>query len=213
MTALQPEAAGRLREEILEAARQQRKAILDQARQQAAAIVAGAQQAADQFRAQRHETAQAEAARRTEAILATVPVEVGRLRSARVEQWLEAIRDHAAQQLRTVADPEFRDAITRLAAEALESMAGDSFRLWRSAADGRRLGNDLAAAIQPHFTRRTLHLQIAVDDTLKEGEIRLEDEAARQVWHLGLLARLERCWPDLRRQIAGQLGLTESSDP
>lgn len=198
-----------LRQEILAEAQRQKEAILSRAQQAAAAILAKAEREAQQCLGERMEAAEAEAKRRTEAILATVPVEAGRARSARVEALLQAIHDHAREQLRARNGFDFRKTIARLSGEALQQMAGDAFRLRLSAADCRAVGDGLAEEIQRCSTRRFEKLPMVSDPTLKDGDLLLEDSAGRQVWNLSLEARLERCWPDLRRQIAARTAILE----
>ena len=209
MTMPNPSAPELLRQEILAAARQHQEDILQRANHEAEAIVGKAEQAADQFRVERLEAARAEAKRRTEAILATVPVEAGRMRSARIEEFLDAIRHRASAQLHRRTGFDFRATLTRLAAEALTQMAGDTFSLRLSAADHRALGKGVAQETQSRSGRPNLSLQLVVDSGLKEGEVLIEDQAGRQVWDLSLEARLNRCWPELRRQIATQAAMLE----
>lgn len=202
MTSQSDNAPELLRQEVLAEARRQKDDLLHQARQKAAAIVAKAEQEAEQHRRERLDTARAEANRRAEAILATVAVETNRLRSARVEQSLQAIHDRARQHLRTRSGLDYPETVARLSAEALNQMAGDSFRLRFSAANRNALGNGLIESIRSRVGRSSLVLELIADSTLKDGDVVLEDAARRQVWNLSLDARLTRCWPALRRQIA-----------
>ncbi len=209
MTTPDPNAPGLLRQEILEEARRRKEDILRQARHQAEATVAKAEKEAEQFRRERLEAARAEAKRRTEAILATVPVEAGRMRSARIEELLQAIHDRAQAHLQARAGFDYRDTIARLSAQALKHMAGETFRLRLSAADHRALGDGLAEEIRNGCGRAPLTLQLVQDPNLKDGEMLIQDEGGRQVWNLSLDACLERCWPELRRQIAAHTAILE----
>jgi vacuolar-type H+-ATPase subunit E/Vma4 len=195
-----------LRREILEEARRQQEEILRQARHQAEAVVAKAEMEAEQFRKERLEAAAAEAKRRTEAILATVPVETGRMRSAGIEELLQAIHNRAREHLQARIGFDYRETIARLSAVALQQMAGASFRLRLSASHDRVLGDGLAEAIQTCCGSSTPTLRLIADSNLKDGDVLIEDEGGRQIWNLSLDARLERCWPELRHQIAAQAG-------
>ncbi len=198
-----------LRREILDEARRQEKDILRRARQAAEAAVAKAEKEAQEFRGERMRAAEVEATRRIEAILATVPVEAGRLRSARIEELLQAVHDRVRERLRARSGFDFREVMAGLSAEALRQMAGDAFRLRISTADHRVVGGAFVEEIRKRSGRTSLQMQLVADSTLKDGDVRLEDDAGRQVWNLGLEARLERCWPELRRQIAAQTGIVD----
>ncbi len=209
MTLPTPNAPESLRQEILEQARRQKEEILGRARREAEAIVAKADTEAQRFRKERLEAAKAEAKRRVGAILATVPVEAGRLRSARIEELLEAIHDSAREHLQTRAGPDYRETVARLCVEALRQMSGDTFRLRLSAAHDGALGLGLPETVQSRSGRSRLTVQLVVDANLKDGDVLIEDEGGRQVWNLSLDTRLERCWPELRRQIAAQAGFMQ----
>ncbi len=209
MTTPIPNTAELLRQEILEEAQRQKEEILRRARQEAGGIVAKAEKEAEQFRKERLEAARAEAKRRTEAILATVPVEAGRMRSARVEELLRGLHDRARERLQTRADFDYRETIARLSAEALKQMPGETFRLRVSVADHRASADGLAEDIQRRSGRPAVTLQLIADCRLKDGDALIEDEKGRLFCNLNPAARLERCWPELRRQIAARAGLME----
>lgn len=198
-----------LRQEILDEARRRAEAIRNHARQKAESILAEAEKEAAQSRADRMEAARVEARRRTEAILATVSVEVGRMRSARIEDALQAIHDRARDELRARNAFDFPKVIAGLAAEALGQMAGDAFELRLSQADHDALGRELADEIRNRSNRSNLKLRLVADSNLNRDALWLEDETSRQAWNLSLEARLERCWPELRRQIAARAAIGE----
>jgi vacuolar-type H+-ATPase subunit E/Vma4 len=202
-----------LRREILEQARQQKEDILRQAREQAQTIAAQTAKAAEEFKRERLEAARMEAKRRTEANLATVPVEAGRIRMVRVEELLQAIHDRARTQIRDRAGFGYRETVMRLLCEALWQIAGETFRLRLCVAECRALGDGLAEEIRTRLGRPNLRLEPVADANLKEGELVLEDPAGRQAWNLSLEARLERCWPQLRRQIAAHPAFAAGSTP
>lgn len=201
MAAPDANAPALLRQEVLDEARRTKDEILCRARERAEAILAKAEREAAQIRQERMRAAQAEAARKAEAILATIAVETSRARSARIEELLQAIHLQAHDRLRARSGFDFRKAIAGLAVEALRQMAGEAFRLRLSVADHRAFGSALVDAIHQQSRRSNPALRTVADPDLRDGEVMLETEEGSQVWNLGLEARLERCWPELRRQI------------
>ena len=155
---------------------------------------------ADARRENREQT-QAEAARRRELILTTVAVEAGRLRSARLESWLQAIQQATRQKLQARDGFDYRETVIALAAEALSRMTGDAFVVKLSQADGGTLGNGLAEEIGRHVGR-SLTVTIAAEPTINDGGPIIQDRNGTQIWDNRFLSRLERLWPELRRQIA-----------
>lgn len=193
-----------MRQEVLEEARRQKEEILNAARREAEDIVVKARGESERFRKERLDAARAEAARRGDAILATVSVEAGRVRALRIEELLRTIHDQAQERFGTRSGFDFRETVVRLSSGALQQMDGETFRLRLSVQDCQVCGDGLAADIRKLSDHPALVLQILADSTLKDGEVLIEDEAGRQVWNVSLDARLERCWPELRRQIAAQ---------
>jgi vacuolar-type H+-ATPase subunit E/Vma4 len=202
-----------LYEEILAEARRESEAIIRRAQQEAEALLAKAAAKANQARTERLDQARAEAARRTELILATIPVEAGRLRSARVESLLESIHEEIRRRLVTHEGFDYREAVAELAAEAVQQMHGNAFDVKLSSADRAAFGDGVAEDIARRAGRSPLHITISNDATLKEGGPIVEDAEGRQVTDNRLLARLERLWPELRRQIAVQASLVGESKP
>lgn len=187
--------------EIIADAKRQSEEILQRSKTEAEAILAAANAEAENIRRERREQAQAEAARRRELILATVAVEAGRLRSARIERLLESIREEIRQRL-LARDFDVRESIVTLAAEAIRRMPGNDFVLKISAADHAAFGNGLAGEIAQRVTRSSLNLSISADATMTDGGVVIWDAAGFQFWDNRLLSRLERLWPEFRRQIA-----------
>ena len=110
------DSAGILREEILAEARRVSEEIVNRARQDAEALLADAAVEADMVREEQLDRARAEAARRRELILATVPVEAGRMRVGRIESLLESVHEEARQRLLAHDGFEYREAVITLAA-------------------------------------------------------------------------------------------------
>ncbi len=199
--------------EILADARRASEEIIHRAQREAEALLANAAAEADKARQERLAQARAEAARRKELTLATVPVETGRLRSARIEELLQSVREEVARRLLARAGFDYRETIIALAAEAVKQMPGSAFVVKLSAADGTAFGDGLAEEIARRVGRSPLHITISKDSAEKDGGVIIEDVGGRLVWDNGLLARLERFWPELRRQIAIQTSLVTESKP
>jgi len=201
-----------LREEILADARRESGEILRHARQEAETLLAKAATEADKLRQERRDQARAEAGRRKELILATVPVETGRLRAARVEELLEFVHDEIRRRLSARNGFDYRECVATLSAEAIKEMHASAFNVKLSASDRAAFGDELAREILPRVGR-LVNLTISNDAALKESGTIIEDAERRQVWDNRLLARLERLWPELRRQIAVQTGLVGGCKP
>lgn len=201
-----------LREEILADARRQSDEIILRARQDAEALLAKAAAEAARLRQERLDQARAEAARRKELILATVPAEAGRLHAARVEELLESLHDEVRRRLSARDGFDYRESLAALAAEAIKQMHGNAFVVKLSAADRAAFGDELAREVAVRVGR-SLNLTVSNDAALKGSGPIIEDAERRQVWDNRLLARLERLWPELRRQIAVQTALVAASKP
>lgn len=201
-------------EQILADARRESEAIISRARQEAEELLAKAKAEAAQIRQERLAQAQAEADRRRELILATVPVEAGRLRSARVETLLEAVRGEVRRQLMARDGLNYREVIIALAAEAAGQMSGEALVVRLSSADRIALGDGLAGEITRRVGRSPLSITVSDEIAITGGGLILCDAEGRQMWDNRLATRLERLWPELRRQIAIQASLvTHSSTP
>lgn len=198
--------------EIVAEAQRERDEILRRAQTEAAAILATAQAEVERIRRERLAHAQAEATRRKELILATVAVETGRLRSARVENLLAEIH---AELRRRLLEPNFpaRELVLALASEAICGMPATHFVVKISAADQAAFGSGLESEITRRTGRLALHLVIAADGALTGGDVMIQDAAGLLFWDNRLLSRLDRLWPELRRQIAVQTSLVSENDP
>jgi vacuolar-type H+-ATPase subunit E/Vma4 len=80
-------------------------------------------------------------------------------------------------------------------------MAGDGFVVKLSEADQTILGDGLAEEIA-HRVGRPVSITISYEPGITESGVIIEDTEARQVWDNRLVKRLERLWPELRRQVA-----------
>ena len=190
-----------LREEILAAAQREGEEIVSRAKQDAEVFLTSAVGEADRIRQERLDQARAEAARQSELILATVTVETGRLRAARVEALLESVYEEACQRLVGREGFEYLETVIGLASHAISQMAGDGFVVKLSEADQTILGDGLAEEIV-HRVGRPVSITISYEPGITESGVIVEDTEARQVWDNRLVKRLERLWPELRRQVA-----------
>lgn len=213
MTTPAPNSPEPLREEILADARRQSGELIARARQEAEATLAKAADDAEQARREQLEAARAEAARRRELILATVPVETGRRRSARIEELLRAIYDDARRRLLAREDSGHREILAALSAEGIGRMNGESFVIKLSPSDRKVHGAGLAEEVARRVGRSPLTITLSEDPTITDGGVILEDAEGRQVWDNRLSSRLDRLWPQLRPQIAVQAGLVSAPKP
>lgn len=200
-----------LREEILADARRESEGILRRAQQEAETLLANAAAEADRARQERLDQARAEGARRKELILATVPVEAGRLRAARVEALLQSVAEEVRRRMLAREGFDYRKAMVVLAAEAVSQMAGEAFVVKLSPADRAGYGTGLAEEIARRVGRSPLSITIANETTITGGGLVVQDSEGRQVWDNRFAPRLQRLWPELRRQIAVQTALVEGS--
>jgi len=192
-----------LREEILLDARKEGEEIVLRARQDAEGFLSRAAAEADQARQELLDQARIEAARRSELILATVSVETGRLRGARVEALLDSVYKEACRRLMAGEGFDYRQTVIALASHAISQMAGATFVAKVSEEDHAILGDGLADEIA-HSVGRPVSIIISQEPGITGGGVVVEDAEARQVWDNRLAKRLERLWPELRRQIAVQ---------
>ena len=190
-----------LREEILAAAQREGEEIVSRARQDAEVFLTSAVGEAERIRQERLDQARAEATRQSELILATVTVETGRLRAARVEALLESVYEESCQRLVAREGFEYLETVIGLASHAISQMAGDGFVVKLSEADQTILGDGLAEKIA-HRVGRPVSITISYEPGITESGVIVEDTEARQVWDNRLVKRLERLWPELRRQVA-----------
>ena len=197
--------------EILADAKRQSDDILANAKMVAEAILTAANGEAEKIRRERQEQAQSEAARRKELILATVAVETSRLRSARIEELLESVREEIRRRLRA-REFDARESVVALATEAIRRMPGNDFVLKTSATDHAAFADGLAGEIAPRVGRSPLNLAISADAAMADNGVMIQTADGFQFWDNRLLSRLERLWPELRQQIALRTGLARESE-
>lgn len=207
-----PETPEILSEEILAQAGRECDEIRRRTQREAESLLTAAKAEADKIRAEKLEVTRAVAARRSELILATVPVEAGRLRAERTEAILEDMRKAARLQLES-RHFDVHETVVALAAEAIRRMPGTGFVLKLSTADHAAFGDKLDGEICRRIGRSALQLAISADSKVTDGGVLVEDADGLRLWDNRLQSRLERLWPELRRQIALRTGLVEKNAP
>ncbi len=207
MTAANTDPQRVLTEEIIADARRQAERLSAHARHEADDAVRKAGDEIAKDREQRLAAARAEAERRRMLILATVPVEVGRMRSAGVEKVLESIHEAARDRLRRREGFDYRKIVAALAADAIGRVQGDAFVLELADADRAALGDGLAEEVRRLVGRDGVRVTVAQAAGPVGGGVVVRDAAGRRVWDNRLEARLERFWPLLRREIAARTAL------
>jgi len=200
------DSAGKLSAEILADARRRAEEIVVRAHKDAEAFLAGSASEADKVRKNIFDQARAEADRLSSLILATVPIEIGRQLLARVEALLESVHDEVCQRLVARDSVEYREIVIALASDAIRRMAGIEFVVKLSGTDQTIVDDGLAEDIV-HRAGRSVSISISHEEDIIGDGVIIEDAGGRQVWDNRLLKRLERLWPELRRQIAAQAAL------
>jgi vacuolar-type H+-ATPase subunit E/Vma4 len=194
--------------EILAQAGRECDEILRRAQQESESILAAAEAEAGKIRREKLETARVEAARRSELILAAVPVEAGRMRAERREVILENIREEARHQL-SAGNFDNRETVVVLASAAINQIPGTDFVLKLSAADYAAFGGRLGDELCQRLGRSPLNLALSADSMVTGGGVIVQSADGLRIWDNRLESRLERLWPELRRQIALNTGLVE----
>lgn len=202
-----------LRDEIIADAERQAERLVRKAQREAKVLVDKAVGECDQQCQEKLEAAQAAAQRQRMLILATVPVEIGRLRATRTEQELTALRDAVRDQLLARTGFDYRQCLLALAAEAIAQMAGDAFVLQLAKEDEKEHGPWLASGAPARAGRQGVTVTIDATPASIHGGVIVRDPQGRQVWDNSFEARLQRLWPLLRHQMAEHLGLESTTQP
>lgn len=201
-----------LRDEILADAERQAKRILRNANREAQTLIDKATADSQRECGEKQAVAEALAERKHTLIFATVPVEIRRMRAARVEHELERLRDAVRTLLREREGFDYPRALEDLAVEALDGMEGEAFVLELSRED-RSLADELLVAVRKRLADQPVEIVVASEPAEIHGGLIVRDATGRQVWINSLEDRLDRMWPLLRSQIAQQLGLQEEAEP
>lgn len=195
------DATEKLHEEILADARMEGEKIVFRAKQDAEAFLTNAAAEANRAGQERLDQARAEADRRSALILSTVAVETDRFRAARIEALLESVHEEARQRLLDREGFEYRETVIDLASHAIRRMAGTAFVVKLPDTEKPTVGNNLVDEIVRHVGQ-PVSITISYEQDTTGGGAVVEDAEAHQLWDNRLLKRLERLWPELRRQIA-----------
>ena len=194
-----------LRQEILADARRQAERLLRKAKKEVEDLAAAAEKSVADERAKTVGGAEAAARRRTDLVLAKVPVEEARIRAARAEAVLDAVRDDARARLE--AEELTPERLLALIAEAVRLVGSDCV-VALSKADRERL-----AAIPSWQKEAAASLPCSVEladkplpDDSKGPVVTAKDGSA--FYDNRLSVRLARMWPALRCEIAEKLGLS-----
>ena len=202
-----------LRDEILADAQRQAERMIRKAERDAQGIVDKATVESRQEREAKLAAARATAEHQRALTLATVPIEIGRLRAIRVERELSALGDQVRVKLLTRQGYPYGGSLATLAAEAIAHMEGNEFVLELSPDDLRDFAATLAEAVRERTQRADVTVTVgAVPADITAGVL-IRDGEGRQIWDNRLDARLRRMWPLLRSRIAEQLGLSGNTEP
>ena len=201
-----------LRGEILADAKRQGERTLLRAQQEAEAILAEAKAEAEKDQRARLDAARAEAQRRRDLILGAVPVEVGRMRSARIEAALERVREETARRLAAREGLDYRGALVSLAADAIASMDSSKFVIALSAADRQTLGDGWLEDVRRR-AGRDVELAVAPEPANIQAGLRVSDGDGRRTCDQSFAARLARLWPQVRPAIAVAAALIPGGGP
>jgi vacuolar-type H+-ATPase subunit E/Vma4 len=188
--------------EILQEAARESHQVLSRAREEAESIAEAASNEAAKIREEGLSRARAEALRRKESILSTVPLEAGRMQIMRIESMLDTVKEEARTRLLTREGISYREAVRELTAIAINQMAGLAFKARVPEADRELLGDGFRQELIDLVGRPDMSIALSFDPAMAGGGVIVEDAEGRQACDNGLVTRLERMWPELRRLVA-----------
>jgi len=199
----QSQAQEALKGEIVADARRQVERLVRHAKDEADEALRKANQEAEKIRTDRAEAAKNEAQRQRDLVLASLPVQVGRMRSDRMEAALRAILDEARQKLVDRQGFDYRAVLLDMAVDAIGHMEGTSFVLDLSEADLKDCAGWLPEEVKRKVGRGDIQVSVAPEAARIAGGVIVRDAEGRQLLDNSLASRLERLWPAMRRQIGG----------
>jgi vacuolar-type H+-ATPase subunit E/Vma4 len=202
-----------LRDEILADSRRQATRLIRRAQRDAQAMLEKAEADVQVERERKIAVARTQADQQHRLALATVPVEINRLRARRVERELSALRGNIRARLLERRDYAYGQMLEVLATEAIERMEGTSFVLELPEEDLPAFSATLPSAVRARLKRPHLKIEVAAAAVPMVAGVLVRDESGRQIWDNGLESRLQRMWPALRSLIAERLGLTDNTEP
>ncbi len=185
--------------EIRALAQRESAGIILAAEAEAAEILDRAKKEAELDARARAAAAGAEGERRRRMVLASVPVEAGRIAAAELEAVLDSIKKEVRACLREKGCPRAGTAAA-LAAAAVRGMEGNSFVLRVSPEDSRGLPG-LEAEVSRLAGKGALEIVLKEDPGL-DGGAAVYGPGGRQYWDNSLTGRLERLWPEQRRLLS-----------
>jgi vacuolar-type H+-ATPase subunit E/Vma4 len=199
--------------EIMEEARRESEDIVNTARLEAEAMLEASSAEAQKIREEQMSRDRAEAARRRASIMSTVPVETVRLRAVRTESLLDAVRERVRKRLLGREGFDYRVALTLLASAAVRQMEGAVLVARVSESDRPFVGNGFCEEVLKSVGAPSTRMTLAFDADTTDGGVAVEDSEASQVCDNRFLKRLERMWPELRRQIAREASFVPRMEP
>lgn len=202
-----------LREEILSDARHQAERLLRRAQQEAKTLTEKADAELETWRNEHLEQAKTEAARRARLISAGISLERSRMRAQRVETLLQELYEDTRQRCADRATLDVRQTVITLAAEAVCGMAGTQFIIEIAACDREAMGHDWLDEVGGLVNRPDLKLEARFAEDRRDIGPVVRDADERQIWDNRLVARLERLWPEMRRELAKSLALQQTPAP
>jgi vacuolar-type H+-ATPase subunit E/Vma4 len=201
-----------LRDEILADAQRQATRLIRKAQREAQELLDKATAESQQERSDKLTAARATAERKHDLTLATVPVEIGRLRAARVERELLDLQQKVRERLLARQGYAYGETLAMLASEAIARMEGNEFVLGLTAEDLPVFGATLPEAVRSRLTRGEIKVSVASQPAQIAAGVVVQDPAGRQVWNNSLEVRLQRMWPLLRSKIAEHAGLSSNQE-
>jgi len=188
--------------EVLAEGRRRAGEIRGEARRSGEEILARARSDAEERLALHLEEASLAAAALRERIMADIPIELARLRAARIEALLESLREEAIRKLLSRQGFDYPESLASLASEALGAMEGGAFTLGLAPED-----MPLGEGLLRRLASPGRSLRLVEDPSIIGGGLILRDDEGRQLWDDRLPVRLARLWPELRIPVARILGL------
>jgi len=145
------------------------------------------------------------AARLSEQVAATVPVELNRTYHGQFEEQLGDLRAEVARRLGTLSQAERRRVAQALAIDALEGFGAEAVVITLRGDDQAVFGDALAASLREKTGRTAETLIVGPSDRDGEAGPVLRSVDGRRTWDNRVSVRLARLWPELRRQLAVHL--------
>lgn len=196
----------RLREEILGDARKKAEEIINNAKKEGEAILLNAQVQAEKVKKEIIDSAYKQAERKSELILATVPVETTRFKAEHIESLLDSVYEEAYKKLQNIEGMDYPEVLINLAVDAINKMVGDIFNI-KISWSGFNLDGDYLVQEITNRIGRPVTVTISEETNIMGSGIIIEDNEGRQIWDNRLVERLKRLWPAMRRKIASDIGL------